>query len=108
MLYQSEEVLSIPHRIVSLGRVGSFFANELIGHPYGLSYEIHDKKLKRLPPRTTQEIGMSLHTCLKKKIKRVAEETDATNELINDGELVQPLSVAEIEGLKKSGVHASV
>ncbi|KIM70278.1 hypothetical protein SCLCIDRAFT_101867 [Scleroderma citrinum Foug A] len=77
--------------IVSLGRVGSFFANELIGHPYGLSYEIHDKKLKRLPPRTMQEI----------------EETDATNELINDDELVQPLTVAEIEGLKKSGVHSS-
>lgn len=56
-LYQLEEVQSIPCSIVSLGRVGSFFANELIGHPYGLSYEIHDKKLKRLPPRTMQEIG---------------------------------------------------
>jgi hypothetical protein len=36
------------------------------------------------------------------------EETDATNELINDGEFVQPLTLGEIEGLKKSGVHASV
>ncbi|KAL4069857.1 Gcd10p family-domain-containing protein [Scleroderma yunnanense] len=77
---------------LSLGRVGSFFADELIGQPYGLPYEIHDKRLRRLPPRTMQEI----------------EETDATNELINDGDLVQPLTVAEIESLKKSGVHASV
>ncbi|KAL4070689.1 Gcd10p family-domain-containing protein [Scleroderma citrinum] len=76
---------------LSLGRVGSFFADELIGQPYGLPYEIHDKRLRRLPPRTMQEI----------------EETDATNELINDGDLVQPLTVAEIESLKKSGVHAS-
>lgn len=76
---------------ISLGRVGSFFANELIGQPYGLSHEIHDKKLKRLPPRATQDI----------------EETDATNELINDGDFVQPLTVAEIEDMKKSGIHAS-
>jgi hypothetical protein len=38
----------------------------------------------------------------------VAEDTDATNELINDGEFVQPLTVDEIQTLKRSGVHASV
>ena len=36
------------------------------------------------------------------------EDTDATNELINDGEFVQPLTLQEIEALKRSGVHASV
>ncbi|KAH0838075.1 Gcd10p-domain-containing protein [Lanmaoa asiatica] len=77
--------------IVSLGRVGSFPANELIGQPYGFAYEIHEKKLKRLPPCTMDEV----------------EETNATNELINDGEFVQPLALEEIEALKKSGVHAS-
>lgn len=76
---------------LSLGRVGSFFANELIGQPYGLSYEIHDRKLKGLPPLAMQDIA----------------ETDATNELINDGDFVQPLTVAEIEDMKKSGFHAS-
>jgi tRNA (adenine-N(1)-)-methyltransferase non-catalytic subunit len=76
---------------VSIGRVGSFRANELIGHPYGLTYEIRGKELTVQPPRTLQEV----------------EETDATNELINDGEFVQPLTLSEIEGLKKSGVHAS-
>ncbi|KAG8219563.1 Gcd10p-domain-containing protein [Butyriboletus roseoflavus] len=77
--------------MVSLGRVGSFPANELIGQPYGFAYEILEKKLKRLPPRTMDEI----------------EETNATNELINDGDFVQPLTLEEIEALKKSGVHAS-
>ncbi|KIJ66228.1 hypothetical protein HYDPIDRAFT_174382 [Hydnomerulius pinastri MD-312] len=76
---------------VSLGRVGSFPANGLIGQPYGFSFEIHEKKLRRLPPRTMQEV----------------DETDATNELINDGEFVQPLTLEEIEALKNSGVHAS-
>ncbi|KAG1885547.1 Gcd10p-domain-containing protein [Suillus subluteus] len=72
-------------------RVGSFRANELIGHPYGLTYEIRGKELTVQPPHTLQEV----------------EETDATNELINDGEFVQPLTLSEIEGLKKSGVHAT-
>ena len=37
-----------------------------------------------------------------------AEDTEATNELINDGEFVQPLTVAEIEALKKAGLSADV
>jgi hypothetical protein len=37
-----------------------------------------------------------------------AEDTDATNELINDGQFVQPLTLEEIEALKQSGVHATV
>ncbi|KAI6120657.1 Gcd10p-domain-containing protein [Pisolithus croceorrhizus] len=49
------------------------------------------RKLKRLPPLAMQDIA----------------ETDATNELINDGDFVQPLTVAEIEDMKKSGFHAS-
>ena len=38
----------------------------------------------------------------------MTEDTDATNELINDGEFVQPLTVDDIQALKESGVHASV
>jgi Gcd10p family len=44
-------------RTITLGRVGSFSANDLIGQPYGLAYEIVDKRLKVMPPRTLQEIG---------------------------------------------------
>ncbi|KAF7307171.1 hypothetical protein MIND_00510700 [Mycena indigotica] len=76
---------------VSLGRVGVFYANDLIGEPFGRTYDIVDKKLKLLPPRTLADI----------------EDTDATNELINDGEFVQPLTGDEIQALKQSGTHAS-
>ncbi|KAE9398517.1 Gcd10p-domain-containing protein [Gymnopus androsaceus JB14] len=76
---------------VVVGRIGSFHANELIGQPFGFSYEMVDKKLKILPLRTLEEV----------------EDTDATNELINDGEFVQPLTLEEIQALKQSGVHAS-
>ncbi|CCM04469.1 uncharacterized protein FIBRA_06649 [Fibroporia radiculosa] len=77
--------------IANLGKYGSFHANELLGQPYGLTYEIADKKLKEMASRTLQEVG----------------DTDATNELINDGQFVQPLTSEEIEALKKSGLHAS-
>jgi len=36
------------------------------------------------------------------------EDTDATNELINDGMDVQPVKVDEIQALKRSGASASV
>ncbi|KAF9469832.1 Gcd10p family-domain-containing protein [Collybia nuda] len=76
---------------ITIGRLGSFFANELVEQPYGLTYEMLNKKLKVVPPRTLQEV----------------EDTDATNELINDGEFVQPLTIEEIKALKESGLHAS-
>ncbi|KZT30779.1 Gcd10p-domain-containing protein [Neolentinus lepideus HHB14362 ss-1] len=76
---------------VNLGRVGSFNSSELMDQPYGLTYDIAGKKLRAIPPRSIQEV----------------EDTDATNELINDGEFVQPLTSEEIETLKKSGVSAS-
>jgi hypothetical protein len=36
-----------------------------------------------------------------------AEDTEATNEYINDGEFVQPLTITEIQALKQAGVHAN-
>ncbi|KAJ3837341.1 Gcd10p family-domain-containing protein [Lentinula raphanica] len=76
---------------VAVGRLGSFYANDLIGQPYGFSYEMVNKHLNILPVRTLEEV----------------EDTDATNELINDGKFVQPLTLEEIQTLKQSGVHAS-
>ncbi|KAJ7361438.1 Gcd10p family-domain-containing protein [Mycena albidolilacea] len=76
---------------VSLGRLGVFYANELINEPFGRTYDIVDKKLTLIPPRTLAEV----------------EDTDATNEYINDGEFVQPLTLEEIQSLKQSGAHAS-
>lgn len=76
---------------VALGRFGSFNANELIGQGFGTTYEMEGKRLLPLIPRTVQDL----------------EDTDATNELINDGEFVQPLTVDEITVLKQSGAHAS-
>ncbi|KAJ7492332.1 Gcd10p-domain-containing protein [Mycena latifolia] len=76
---------------ISLGRLGVFHANELINEPFGRTYDIVNKKLKLVPPRTLAEV----------------EDTDATNELINDGEFVQPLTLEEIQALKQSGAHAS-
>ncbi|KAF7792269.1 hypothetical protein EIP86_003305 [Pleurotus ostreatoroseus] len=76
---------------INLGKFGSFNSGELVGQPYGLNYDIVDKKLKLAPPRVIQEV----------------EDTEATNELIIDNVAVQPLKAEEIDAMKKSGVHAS-
>lgn len=52
-------------RTANLGKFGSFYANELVGQPFGLTYEIADKKLKAVPPRTLQEVGMGSYQCLR-------------------------------------------
>ncbi|KAF8481320.1 Gcd10p-domain-containing protein, partial [Russula ochroleuca] len=77
--------------MVNLGKFGSFLADELVSQPYGLTYEVVNKTISVIPPPAVQEL----------------EDTDATNELINDGQFVQPLTGAEIEALKQSGVHAT-
>lgn len=62
-----------------------------------------------MPPRTLEEVGeypCALYS--QHHSNNLSEDTDATNELINDGEFVQPLTLEEIEALKLSGVHASV
>lgn len=76
---------------VNLGKFGSFLADALVDQPYGLTYEINNKTVNVIPPLAIEEL----------------EDTDATNELINDGQFVQPLTASEIETLKHSGVHAS-
>lgn len=77
--------------LLSLGKLGSFHASELIDQPYGLTFEIIDKNLAIVPPPALEDV----------------EDTDATNELINDGEYVQLLTLEEIEALKMSGAHGS-
>ncbi|KAG8730036.1 tRNA (adenine(58)-N(1))-methyltransferase non-catalytic subunit trm6 [Ceratobasidium sp. 414] len=78
---------------VKLGKYGIFRSENLLGHPFGLSYEVGDKK--------------GLQVAAQKAIEGV-EETDATNELINDdGKFVQPLTAQEIIALKESGAHVT-
>ncbi|KAG8945308.1 tRNA (adenine(58)-N(1))-methyltransferase non-catalytic subunit trm6 [Tulasnella sp. 408] len=90
--YRNLKVHDKPGRI-TLGKFGSFHQKELIGHPYGLSYEIlPEGKIRVREAETMTEL----------------EDTSATNELISDGNFVQPLTYEEIETLKKTpGVHSS-
>lgn len=96
------------HRTINLGKYGSFNSDLLVGQPYGLSYDIVDKALKVVPPRPLQEVGMTYRFRIHCVANGTAEDTEATNELINDGEFVQPLTVEEIEQLKKAGLPAEV
>lgn len=56
--------LTNTHRNISIGKFGSFYANELVDQPYGLTYEISEKKLKHLPPRTIEEVGTTPRSLL--------------------------------------------
>jgi tRNA (adenine-N(1)-)-methyltransferase non-catalytic subunit len=91
-----------------LGKFGSFPADALVNQPYGLTYEVVNKTINVIPPPAVEELGTSIFITwyLFNDVDTV--DTNATNELINDGQFVQPLTGAEIEALKQSGVHATV
>jgi tRNA (adenine-N(1)-)-methyltransferase non-catalytic subunit len=55
--------------MVNLGKFGSFLADALVDQPYGLTYESINKTINVIPPLAIEEL----------------EDTNATNELINDG-----------------------
>lgn len=55
--FSSSADLDHPNRTVVIPKFGTFFANEMIGQPYGMTYEIEDKKLKYVPPRTLEDVG---------------------------------------------------
>ncbi len=94
--------------VVNLGKFGSFPADALVNQPYGLTYEVVNKTISVIPPPAVEEIGRSIFISWQPFNDVDTEDTDATNELINDGQFVQPLTGAEIEALKQSGVHATV
>ena len=94
--------------MVYLGKFGSFLADALVNQPYGLTYEIVNKTINVIPPPAIEELGKRTFFDTLETVDDVTEDTDATNELINDGQFVQPLTASEIETLKQSGVHASV
>lgn len=91
-----------------MGKIGSFLADALVNQPYGLTYEINNKTIIVIPPPAIEELGKIFFFHAQEAFDDVTEDTDATNELINDGQFVQPLTASEIETLKQSGVHASV
>lgn len=76
--------------VCSLGKFGSFNANDLVGHPYGRTYEIQtDKSLKVLATET---------------LKKIEDDELGNNEFIVDDQLSnQSLSHDEIRALRDSG-----
>lgn len=99
---------------MKLGKYGIFRSEHLLGHPFGLSYEVAEKKALKVVPHKAFE-GIGMFKCYrfvahgKSETLTPPEETNATNELINDdGRFVQPLTSEEIEALKSSGAHVTV
>lgn len=75
--------------LIKLGKFGSFYASDIIGHPFGYTYEIVGDKQLRI---VSEDF-----------IKDVTEpEADANNQDLLDDPLAQQLTRNEIEEMKKS------
>ncbi|CAG8613598.1 14174_t:CDS:10, partial [Racocetra fulgida] len=71
------------NQTVSLGKFGTFHTNDIIGKPFGHSYEIYDRD----------------------KITLDLDESDANNQQTIDDPSKQKLSYQDIEQLKKDGIE---
>ncbi|KAL0094864.1 adenine(58)-N(1)-methyltransferase non-catalytic subunit TRM6 [Phycomyces blakesleeanus] len=87
-------VLMRPDSTVTLGKFGSFQCNNLIGQPFGLSYEIYDREgnIRPVPNWALSSV----------------EETAANNQNIVDDTSVQLLSQEEVERLKEEGMKGNM
>ncbi|BFZ61276.1 tRNA (adenine(58)-N(1))-methyltransferase non-catalytic subunit trm6 [Saitoella coloradoensis] len=74
-----------PKTTISLGKFGSFKSDDIIGSPYGLTYEIHENKtIVPIAPSSIDEI----------------EDDVGNNRELNDDATAQTLTWQEIEALK--------
>ncbi|KAI8394005.1 adenine(58)-N(1)-methyltransferase non-catalytic subunit TRM6 [Radiomyces spectabilis] len=84
-----------PNTQVTLGKFGTFQANNLIDQPFGVSYEIYDDKGSIRPVRN---FSLSI----------VGKETTANNQTIVDDTSVQKLTHEEVEKLKEEGLKGNM
>ncbi|RUS19839.1 Gcd10p family-domain-containing protein [Endogone sp. FLAS-F59071] len=82
-----------PGSLVSLGKFGSFQADDLVGQTFGHSYEIYGKNQVRVTSNWALE---------------EVEETDANNREIFDNSSTQKLSFFDIEKLKEEGLKGEL
>lgn len=116
----------MPGKQVSLGKFGSFKADDLIGMPYGFTYEIQpDSSSTSAAPEASKEstqggkarsstsngaAGGSLKLVINRTLGDLeteaseAVETTATNEHINDDGSAQKLTYVDIQQLKNQGI----
>ncbi|RKP40422.1 Gcd10p-domain-containing protein [Dimargaris cristalligena] len=83
----------VPGEYCNLGKFGKFQNDDIIGRPFGLTFEIIDRGHAR--PAKAQTLD-------------AVEETTATNREIFDNPAAQQLSHEEIEQLKKSSLAGDV
>ncbi|KAK9456651.1 Gcd10p family-domain-containing protein [Dipodascopsis uninucleata] len=96
----------VPNTTIHLGKFGSFFADDIIGRPYGYTYEIQDSKHVEVlysaeglfPSSATNEDENEDEA----DVDDNKEDSIGTNELTYDDPNVQKLSMREIEELKRS------
>ncbi|SPO35946.1 related to GCD10 - translation initiation factor eIF3 RNA-binding subunit [Pseudozyma flocculosa] len=118
-----------PGKQVNLGKFGSFKADDIIGMPFGFTYEIADANtLKLVMNSTLAELGKSRSEQHGRTVGDIfatvgllttdspcplpplrsshapAEETDATNENIHDDGTAQKLTYVDIQALKEAGI----
>ncbi|KAJ1967939.1 tRNA (adenine(58)-N(1))-methyltransferase non-catalytic subunit trm6 [Dispira parvispora] len=82
-----------PGSTVELGKFGAFQTDDIIGKPFGVTYEVYEKK--RIRPYRAADLS-------------AVEETEATNRDILDDPNGQKLSHQEIEQLKQSSIEGEV
>ena len=75
--------------MVNLGKFGSFLADSLVDQPYGLTYEINNKRVNVIPPLPIEELGKNTllmpwgHLMMLQRIRMQQTSLSTTGSLFN-------------------------
>lgn len=109
-----------PDGVISLGKFGSFEVNEILGFPFGQSFEILEN-LKVKPTKSISQLhddgeagensDEAIEDVEKEKdelTKMFSNSAEHNQNIINIGSKIQKLSNEEIDELKKSGATSKI
>lgn len=101
------------HSSVSLGKFGSFRADDIIGKPFGLSYEVVGRKeLRVISQFECDDAGTACYASTGRIdancFRAVEYDSDANNREIAQDNKSQQLTQTQIEEMKRNGLDGQL
>lgn len=104
-----------PDGVISLGKFGSFAVNEILGYPFGQTFEIVEglkvkpiKSMTMQPDKTLAEDNDDGELTKDELTKMFSNSAENNQNIINIGSKIQKLTSEDVNKLKESGATSDI